>query len=58
VLPCDVEDLASVDAVFAALDEAWPEGRMRLAARCATSVNEKQEITIVREKFSRVVAST
>src|SRR5918993_426481 len=23
VLPCDVEDLASVDAVFAALDEAW-----------------------------------
>ncbi|WP_288586989.1 enoyl-ACP reductase FabI [uncultured Methylobacterium sp.] len=26
VLPCDVEDLASVDAVFAALDEAWPEG--------------------------------
>jgi enoyl-[acyl-carrier protein] reductase I len=26
VLPCDVEDLASVDATFAALDEAWPEG--------------------------------
>ncbi|SEP18475.1 Enoyl-[acyl-carrier-protein] reductase [NADH] [Methylobacterium sp. ap11] len=26
VLPCDVEDLASVDAVFTALDEAWPEG--------------------------------
>ncbi|KMO12531.1 enoyl-ACP reductase FabI [Methylobacterium indicum] len=26
VLPCDVEDLASVDAVFASLDEAWPEG--------------------------------
>ena len=23
VLPCDVEDLASVDATFAALDEAW-----------------------------------
>jgi enoyl-[acyl-carrier protein] reductase I len=23
VLPCDVEDLSSVDAVFAALDEAW-----------------------------------
>ncbi|KMO19646.1 enoyl-ACP reductase FabI [Methylobacterium platani] len=26
VVPCDVEDLASVDATFAALDEAWPEG--------------------------------
>ncbi|MET7247628.1 enoyl-ACP reductase FabI [Methylobacterium sp. EM32] len=26
VFPCDVEDLASVDATFAALDEAWPEG--------------------------------
>ncbi len=23
VLPCDVEDIASVDAVFAALDERW-----------------------------------
>ena len=26
VLPCDVEDIASVDRVFAALDEAWPDG--------------------------------
>ena len=26
VFPCDVEDLGSVDATFAALDEAWPEG--------------------------------
>ncbi|GJD47851.1 Enoyl-[acyl-carrier-protein] reductase [NADH] FabI [Methylobacterium crusticola] len=26
VLACDVEDLASVDAAFAALDRAWPEG--------------------------------
>ncbi|AWN53444.1 enoyl-ACP reductase FabI [Methylobacterium sp. 17Sr1-1] len=26
VFSCDVEDLASVDATFAALDEAWPEG--------------------------------
>ncbi|GJD98238.1 enoyl-ACP reductase FabI [Methylobacterium isbiliense] len=26
VLPCDVEDLASVDAVFASLDAHWPEG--------------------------------
>ncbi|WP_407524029.1 enoyl-ACP reductase FabI [Methylobacterium oryzisoli] len=26
VLPCDVEDLASVDSVFDALDRHWPEG--------------------------------
>ncbi|MCF4126410.1 enoyl-ACP reductase FabI [Methylobacterium sp. SyP6R] len=26
VFPCDVEDLGSVDATFASLDEAWPEG--------------------------------
>ncbi|QRE76115.1 enoyl-ACP reductase FabI [Methylobacterium aquaticum] len=26
VFPCDVEDLGTVDATFAALDEAWPEG--------------------------------
>ena len=26
VLPCDVEDLASVDAAFAALDARWPDG--------------------------------
>ncbi len=26
VLPCDVEDLSSVDATFAKLDEAFPEG--------------------------------
>jgi enoyl-[acyl-carrier protein] reductase I len=26
VVPCDVEDLASVDRVFSALDEAWPDG--------------------------------
>ena len=26
VLPCDVEDLASVDAVFASLAERWPDG--------------------------------
>jgi enoyl-[acyl-carrier protein] reductase I len=26
VLPCDVEDIASVDATFDALDKAWPEG--------------------------------
>ncbi|MGF3023567.1 enoyl-ACP reductase FabI [Methylobacterium aquaticum] len=26
VFPCDVEDLDSVDATFASLDEAWPEG--------------------------------
>ncbi|MGE7414493.1 enoyl-ACP reductase FabI [Methylobacterium tarhaniae] len=26
VFPCDVEDLESVDATFASLDEAWPEG--------------------------------
>ena len=31
---------------------------MRRAARCAISVKEKQEITIVREKLSRVVTST
>jgi enoyl-[acyl-carrier protein] reductase I len=26
VFPCDVEDLGSVDATFASLDQAWPEG--------------------------------
>ncbi len=26
VLPCDVEDLESVDATFASLDAVWPEG--------------------------------
>ncbi|ACL55426.1 enoyl-ACP reductase FabI [Methylobacterium nodulans] len=26
VLPCDVEDLGSVDAVFTALGDAWPDG--------------------------------
>jgi len=26
VLPCDVENLASVDAVFSALDARWPDG--------------------------------
>ncbi len=26
VLPCDVEDLASLDAAFAGLDARWPEG--------------------------------
>ena len=31
---------------------------MRLAARWAISVKEKQEITMVREKLSRVVTST
>jgi hypothetical protein len=31
---------------------------MRFTARCATSVKEKHEIVMVREKFSRVVTST
>ena len=34
-----------------------PPFGMRSAARLATSVKEKQEITMVREKFSRLVSA-
>src|ERR1700745_4494372 len=32
VLPCDVEDLASIDRLFVSLDEIW--GRLDFAAHC------------------------
>ena len=34
-----------------------PDSGISSAARLASSVNEKQEITMVREKFSRVVSA-
>ena len=34
-----------------------PVSGINSAARLAVSVNEKQEITMVREKFSRVVSA-
>ena len=34
-----------------------PPSVISSAARFATSVNEKQEITMVREKFSRLVSA-
>ena len=34
-----------------------PPADMRAAARLAISVNEKHEISMVREKFSRVVSA-
>jgi hypothetical protein len=34
-----------------------PPSRIIAAARLATSVNEKQEISMVRKKFSRVVST-
>ncbi len=54
LVPCDVEDLASVDATFAALDEAWPEGfdfvvhasasPTRRSSRAATSTSPPGEL--------------
>jgi len=57
VLPCDVEDLASVDAVFAALKEAW--GGLDFVVH-AIGFSDKNELKgryadTTRENFSRTM---
>jgi enoyl-[acyl-carrier protein] reductase I len=57
VLPCDVEDIASVDAVFAALREKW--GRLDFLVH-AIAFSEKSELKgryadTTRENFSRTM---
>lgn len=57
MLPCDVEDLASVDAVFAALKEAW--GSMDFLVH-AVAFSDKSELKgryadTSRENFSRTM---
>ncbi|KQT77930.1 enoyl-ACP reductase FabI [Methylobacterium sp. Leaf466] len=59
VLPCDVEDLASVDAVFAALGERFPEGIDFVVH--AIGFSDKAELkgryvdATTRENFSRTM---
>ncbi|MBY0297786.1 MAG: enoyl-ACP reductase FabI [Methylobacterium sp.] len=59
VLPCDVEDLASVDAVFASLDAHWPEG-LDFAVH-AIGYSDKAQLkgryvdATTRENFSRTL---
>src|SRR5271170_6229513 len=63
VLPCDVEDLASVDAVFVALSQAWGSlnfvvhcigysGRNELKGRYAETSRENFVRTMVISAFS------
>jgi enoyl-[acyl-carrier protein] reductase I len=57
VLPCDVEDLASVDSVFAALDERW--GGLDFLVH-AIAFSDKNELKgryadTTRENFSRTM---
>ncbi|WP_454615753.1 enoyl-ACP reductase FabI [Bradyrhizobium cenepequi] len=57
VLPCDVEDLASVDAVFSALREKW--GRLDFLVH-AVAFSDKNELKgryadTTRENFSRTM---
>ncbi len=57
VLPCDVEDLASVDATFAALEKAW--GRLDFAVHCI-AYSDKAELKgryadTTRENFLRTM---
>jgi len=57
VLPCDVEDLASVDAVFSALREKW--GQMDFLVH-AIAFSDKNELKgryadTTRENFSRTM---
>ena len=57
VLPCDVEDLGSVDAMFAALHEAW--GGLDFVAHCI-AYSAKAELKgryadTTRENFSRTM---
>lgn len=59
VVPCDVEDLASVDATFAALDESWTDGLDFLVH--AIGFSDKSELkgryvdVTTRENFSRTM---
>ena len=63
VIPCDVEDLASVDATFAALDEAWggdPERNTLDFIVHAIGFSDKNELKgryadTTRENFSRTL---
>src|SRR6478735_2238706 len=63
VIPCDVEDLASVDATFAALDEAWggdPERNTLDFIVHAIGFSDKNELKGLyadtsRENFSRTM---
>ncbi|TAK46674.1 MAG: enoyl-[acyl-carrier-protein] reductase FabI [Xanthobacteraceae bacterium] len=57
VLPCDVEDLASVDAAFAALGDAW--GKLDFVVH-AVAFSDKNELKglyadTTRENFSRTM---
>lgn len=57
VLPCDVEDLASVDATFAALEKAW--GRLDFVVHCI-AYSDKAELKgryadTTRENFLRTM---
>lgn len=57
VLPCDVEDLASVDATFAALERAW--GRLDFVVHCV-AFSDKTELKgryadTTRENFLRTM---
>jgi len=57
VLPCDVEDLASVDATFAVLEKAW--GRLDFAVHCI-AYSDKAELKgryadTTRENFLRTM---
>ena len=57
VLPCDVEDIASLDAVFASLKEAW--GEMDFLVHCI-GFSDKNELKgryadTSRENFSRTM---
>ena len=57
MLPCDVEDIASVDAVFAALQEKW--GRLDFLVH-AIGFSDKNELKgryadTTRENFSRTM---
>jgi NAD(P)-dependent dehydrogenase (short-subunit alcohol dehydrogenase family) len=63
VLPCDVEDIATVDATFAALDEAWggdPERNTLDFVVHAIGFSDKNELKGLyadtsRENFSRTM---
>jgi enoyl-[acyl-carrier protein] reductase I len=57
VLPCDVEDLASVDAVFAALDESWDGLDFLVHAIAFSDKNELKGryADTTRENFARTM---
>ena len=57
VIPCDVEDIASVDAVFARLDEAWDGFDFLVHAIAFSDKNELKGryADTTRENFSRTM---